>query len=47
MAGVKQARHIISINNNPNAEIFKYSDLGIVGDLFEIIPKLITYFNNL
>ena len=47
VAGVKQARHIISINNNPNAEIFKYSDLGIVGDLFEIIPKLITYFNNL
>lgn len=47
IAGVKQARHILSINNNPNAEIFKYSDLGIVGDLFEIIPKLITYLNHL
>lgn len=40
MVGVKQARHIISINNNPNAEIFRDSDLGVVWDLFEIIREL-------
>lgn len=41
MAGVQQARHIIMVNNNPNAESFRFCDLGIVADLFEIIPELI------
>ncbi len=41
MAGVQQARHIIMVNNNPNAESFRSSDFGIVADLFEVVPKLI------
>lgn len=44
MVGVKQARHIIMVNENPNAESFYSSDLGIVSDLFKIIPGMI---NNL
>lgn len=47
ITGIQQSEHIIAINNNPNAEIFRYSDLGIVGDLFEVVPKLIKYFNSL
>ena len=42
MAGVQQARHIIMVNNNPNAESFRSSDFGIVADLFEVVPKLIS-----
>lgn len=42
MAGVQQARHIVMVNNNPNAESFRYSDFGIVADLFEVVPQLIT-----
>lgn len=46
MAGVQQARHIVMINNNPNAESFRYSDFGIVADLFEVIPQLIALLKN-
>lgn len=41
MAGVRQSRHIIMVNNNPNAESFYSSDLGIVEDLFKVVPLLI------
>lgn len=43
MAGVQQSRHIVMINNNPNAESFRSSDFGITADLFDIIPRLIKY----
>ncbi len=41
MTGVQQSRHIIMVNNNPNAESFRSSDFGVVADLFEVIPNLI------
>ncbi len=43
-AGMAEAKRIIAINSDPDAPIFKIAHYGIIGDINEIIPKMIKSF---
>lgn len=47
IAGMSSSKCIIAVNKDPEAEIFKVADYGIVADVFEVVPLMTTEFKKL
>ena len=45
VTGIRNARVIAAVNKDENAPIFKVADFGIIGDLYDVVPKLVNELN--
>jgi electron transfer flavoprotein alpha subunit len=45
LAGMQTSEHIVAVNSDPDAQIFRVAELGIVGDMHEVLPVLARKLN--
>jgi electron transfer flavoprotein alpha subunit len=47
LVGMQSSDHIVAVNTDPNAPIFKVATYGIVGDLYEVVPAMLSRLREL